>query len=191
MLTQKTKIVELARSALDFGRQNRMTCEILLMPWVLLGILAILWGKLLDSTHSFSTFQDNVFLNHPLFYFISHTFSSGEWPYWINSILGGFPIYTNPLISIFYPFYFFHFGLYQSPLEVITQLHYVVLFHIVVLHFNTYVLLRILRLPILASLVGATVFALSANTITYAYSVDIISPYVWFPLAIGSLVLLL
>jgi hypothetical protein len=71
------------------------------------------------------------------------------------------------------------------------QVHYVTLLHLFILYVNTYVLLRVLRLAPLPSLLGASVFAFSANTFDYTVWVNTIAPYSWFPLVVASVVLIL
>ena len=120
--------------------------------------------KYLAPGRSISTFQDNTYLIHPLFSHISRSFSRGEYPYWMNTLMAGLPLYNMPQFSVTYPLYFFRSGLYADPLSALTQIHYLTLFHIFVLYLNTYFLLRVLRLAPLAALLGASLLAFSPNT---------------------------
>ena len=166
-------------------------CEALLIPFVLLGIFWIFLGKYLRGEHSVATFLDNTHFILPLFAHISKTFAAGEFPYWINSIAGGIPLYNTPQFSILYPFYFFGWNFYRTPLDTSLHVHYVTLFHVGILWMSTYVMMRIFHLRILSSVLGATLFAFCANTYWYLFWVNIISPYSWLPLALGSVFLIL
>ncbi|HYR43535.1 MAG TPA: hypothetical protein VER98_10960, partial [Terriglobia bacterium] len=148
-------------------------------------------GKYLRGEHSVATFLDNTHFILPLFAYISKSFAAGEFPYWINSIAGGIPLYNTPQFSILYPFYFFGWNLYRTPLDTSLHVHYVTLFHVGILWMSTYVMMRIFHLRIISSVLGATLFAFCANTFWYLFWVNIISPYSWLPLALASVFLIL
>src|SRR5688500_9164445 len=135
--------------------------EIVLAPLVLFGIFWFYLGKFLGGEFSTATWQDNTYLINPIFSFISRTFASGEFPYWIDSIIGGVPLYSTPQFSILYPLYFFGSDLYRTPLDALIYVHYVTLLHLFIFYLNSYIMLRIFRIPILSSIVGATFLALS------------------------------
>jgi hypothetical protein len=158
---------------------------------ICLGATWIFLGKFLTGEHSVATFQDNTYFLVPFFAYISKSLASGQFPYWINSIAGGVPLYNTPQFSLLYPFYFFGWNLYRSPIDTSLHIHYVTLLHVAILWLNTYVMMRIFRLRILSSIIGATLFAFCANTYKYIIWVNIISPYSWFPLALASVFLIL
>jgi hypothetical protein len=81
--------------------------------------------------------------------------------------------------------------LYNTPLDTLRHVHYVTLLHVAILWLSTYVMMRIFHLRIISSVMGATLFAFSANTYQYLFWVNIISPYSWLPLALGSVFLIL
>ncbi|MBV8067654.1 MAG: hypothetical protein JO113_06735, partial [Candidatus Eremiobacteraeota bacterium] len=164
--------------------------EAALIPFVMLGIFWGFLGKFLDGDHSVATFPDNTHFILPLVAHISRSFKAGEFPYWINTIAGGIPIYNNPQFSLLYPFYFFGWN-YRNPVEASLHVHYVTLFHVAVLWMSTYLMLRIFHLGIISSALGATLFAFSANTYQYLFWVNVIGPYSWLPLALGSVFLIL
>jgi hypothetical protein len=178
------------RTTCMFLRANKLW-EAVLIPFVALVIFWSFLGKFLDGQHSVATFLDNTHFILPLFVHISKSFHSGEFPYWINSIVGGIPLYNNPQFSLLYPFYFFNWNLYSNPLDTSLHVHYVTLFHVAILWVSTYVMMRILHLRVISSVLGATLFAFSANTYLYLFWVNIISPYSWLPLALGSVFLIL
>jgi hypothetical protein len=165
--------------------------EALTAPLALVALYLLAFGAFLKGDRSVSTFLDNTYLIHPLFNYISSSFSRGEFPYWINTIVGGLPLYNTPQLSLTYPFYFFHSGLYAHAPDISLQVHYVTFLHLFIAYVNSYILLRVLRLAPLPSLLGASLFAFSANTFDYSTWVNIIAPYSWFPLVVASFILVL
>lgn len=121
---------------------------------------------------------------------MSRSFSQGEFPYWINSIVGGIPLYNSPQFSGTYPFYFLHFGWYANPVQALIQIHNLVFFHFFILYINSYVMLRVFRLIPLAALLGASVMALGSNMLGYGTWINSIAPYSWFPLVVGAVYLI-
>ena len=109
----------------------------------------------------------------------------------MNTIVAGLPLYNAPQFSTTYPLYFFRSGLYLTAVDAMFQVHYLTLLHLFILYLNTYLLLRVLRLSPLPSLLGACVFAFSANTFDYTVWINTIAPYSWFPLIVLSVVLIL
>lgn len=179
------------RSLASATRRYPIVCEALLILSLLFAIFWTFLGRFLSGEHSVATWVDNTLFILPLFSYMSKSFATGEFPYWINSILGGMPLYNTPQFSVLYPFYFFTWNLYGSPLETLLHVHYVVLFHVGVLWINTYVMLRIFHLGIISSVLGATLFGFCANTYQYLFWVNIAAPYSWLPLALGSIYLIL
>jgi hypothetical protein len=179
------------QSILAMLRRHPRVCEVLLVPCLLFMIFWVFVGTFLDGRHSVATWVDNTHLFLPLFSHISKSFTAGEFPYWINSIVGGIPLYNTPLFTLLYPFYFFNWGLYQSPLDALMHVHYVTLLHLGICLLNTYVMLRIFHLGVVSSVIGATLFAFGANAYQYAVWVTILAPYSWLPLALGSVYLIL
>jgi hypothetical protein len=155
------------------------------------GIYLLFLGKFLGGEYSGATFPDNTHFMLPLFAHISKSFASGQYPYWVNSIAGGIPIYNNPQFSLLYPFYFFKWDLYHTPVDTLMRVHYVALLHIAILWCTTYVMMRVFHLRILSSILGATLFAFCANTYLYLFWINIVSPYSWLPLALASVLLIL
>src|SRR5262245_6201616 len=89
-----------------FQRYPRIP-ELLFVPCVLFTVFWFFLGKYMHGEHSRSFWADNTYLIHPLFSFISKALFAGEHPYWINSLMGGLPLYSSPQFSVLYPFYFF------------------------------------------------------------------------------------
>lgn len=139
---------------------------------------------------SFATNQDNTYLFLPLISFASRTFAVHEYPYWINALAGGLPLYNSPQFTFDYPLYFLRFNLYTSAYSALQVWHYVTLLHYFILLVNTYVLLRVLKIRPLSALFGAVVFAFGANSASYCFTATLLAPYSWLPLFIASLLLL-
>lgn len=165
--------------------------EIVVAPLALLVLFLTTFKDFVAGNRSIATFQDNTYLILPLFHHIAESFRRGDYPYWMNTIVNGLPLYNAPQFSTTYPLYFFRSGLYLTALDALVQVHYVTLLHLFILYLNTYVLLRVLRLAPLPSLLGASLFAFSANTFDYTVWVNTIAPYSWFPLIVASVVLVL
>jgi len=145
----------------------------------------------LDGTTSFSLFSDNEYFLGPVLATMSHTFSEGEWPLRLGEFLGGMPVYNFAQFSSYYPFYFWALPVYDNPLETMLTMHWVTLMHIVILQFNSYILLRRISVSRFSSVVGATLIAYSANSLGYADWVSVVAPYAWLPLYLAGLIGLL
>src|SRR5215470_12201120 len=143
--------------------------EPFLVLFILFFIFRAFFGKFLTGEYSVATWLDNTHFLLPLFAHVSRTFAAGEFPYWINSIAGGIPLYNTPQFSLLYPFYFFGWNLYRGPLDTLVHVHYVTLLHVAILWLSTYVMMRIFHLRMISSVMGATLFAFSANTYQYLF----------------------
>ncbi len=149
------------------------------------------YAKLIVGDRNLSTFQDNTYLLHPIFAHLSRSFERGDYPYWMNAIVGGLPLYNSPQFSAEYPFYFLRSGLYSGPLAALMNVHAVTLLHFVILYVNSYVLMRTLRLKPVAALFSASLFAFSPCVAVAGSWLNIVAPYSWFPLAVASIVMVL
>jgi hypothetical protein len=139
----------------------------------------------------YAPFRDNVWLYGPLFSRASEIALSGNFPYWLDTVLGGFPLYQTPHFSVAYPFYFFGLLNYGGPLEVLYTLSYVTCFHILILYLNLYVMLRVAGAGGLASLCGATIGLVSGNTEVSAHWIAITAAWSWFPLLVAGMIRML
>jgi hypothetical protein len=139
----------------------------------------------------YAPFRDNVWLYGSLFSRASEIALTGNFPYWLDTVLGGFPLYQTPHFSATYPFYFFGLLDYGKALEVMYTLSYVTCFHIFILYLNLYVLLRVAGAGGLASLCGATVGLVSGNTEVSAHWIAIAAAWSWFPLLVAGMIRLL
>ena len=112
---------------------------------------------------------DTAHLLYPLFSYAANSFAGGEYPYWVPGMFGGHPFYNSPQFSPSYPLYFLS---WVGKLTWYTAIHYahvIALLHLWILQLNMYVLLRILKVRILPSLVGACLAAF--NPAVYCYLV--------------------
>ncbi|HJR09528.1 MAG TPA: hypothetical protein VJ842_19860 [Pyrinomonadaceae bacterium] len=174
-----------------YALRRPLLTEACVAPFALAALFLLAFGAYLKGDRSVATYLDNTYLIHPIFHHISDSFRRGEFPYWINTIVGGLPLYNTPQFSLTYPFYFFHSGLYANAADISLQVHYVTFLHLFIAYVNSYVLMRVLRLAPLPALLGASLFAFSANTFEYSVWVNIAAPYSWFPLAVASFILIL
>ena len=139
----------------------------------------------------YAPFGDNVWLYGSLFSRASEIALTGNFPYWLDTVLGGFPLYQTPHFSATYPFYFLGLLNYGKALEVMYTLSYLTCFHTLILYLNLYVLLRVAGAGGLASLCGATIGLVSSNTEVYAHWITIAAAYSWFPLLFAGMIRLL
>jgi hypothetical protein len=136
----------------------------------------------------YAPFGDNLWLYGPLFSRASEIALTGNFPYWLDTVLGGFPLYQTPHFSVTYPFYFFGLLNYGKSLDVLYTLTYITCFHTLVLYLNCYVMLRVAGAGGLAALCGATIGLISGNTEISARWVAIAAAWSWFPLLIAGMI---
>lgn len=165
--------------------------EIILAGIALAIVFRIAFAHLFAAGNSLATQQDNTYQLVPLFSFLSQAFAGGEYPYWINSVLSGMAAFNDPDFSPAYPLYFLRFDWFGTPLESMSAVHWITVFHLFLLYLNSYLMLRCMRIRPVASFLGASLFALSQNSISYAGWVNITASYAWLPLVIGAVVLIL
>ncbi len=158
---------------------------------LMLALFALRFWPAFAHGELYAPFRDNLWLYGPLFSRASEIALTGNFPYWLDTVLGGFPLYQTPHFSATYPFYFFGLLNYGKALEVLYTLTYVTCFHILILYLNLYVLLRVAGAGGLASLCGATIGLVSGNTEASAQWIAITAAYSWFPLLIAGMIRLL
>lgn len=154
-------------------------------------ILTIIWflfiHRLLATEH-LVTFKDNEFLLAPVLSHMSNVMQAGEWPLWMDTILGGLPLYNLTQLSPAYPFYFTWLPIYSDFFSTARTIHLVILFHLLVFVINAFVLLRVIGVSRIAAIAGATLIVFNANASSLAGWVNIISPYAWLPLYLAGLI---
>jgi hypothetical protein len=136
----------------------------------------------------YAPFRDNVWLYGSLFSRASEIALTGNCPYWIDTVLGGFSLYTTPHFSITYPFYFFGFLNYGKAIQVMYTLSYVTCFHSAILYLNLYIMLRTAGAKGLASFAAAAIGLVSSNTENYAHWITIAAAFSWFPLLVAGMI---
>ena len=179
---QKLANVESMLPSLRHTFKNVSTLLVLVALWCI-----FLWGAF-GTDRSFALYMDNEFFIGTVFSSMFATWSNGEWPLRMDTILGGIPLYNFPQLSPFYPFYLASLPIYSSPLDVIHSMHWVTLIHILIMEINMYIFLRVIGVSRLAAITGAALVAFSANSFSYAVWVNIVAPYAWFPLYLAGLV---
>jgi uncharacterized membrane protein YfhO len=154
----------------------------------LVGIWFVLLWRAFDPAHSFAIFKDNEFLIGPVLSGMSSAFRGGEWPLRLTTALGGVPIYNLAQFSSFYPFYFYPFEIFKTPLEAAISMHRITLLHVLLSSFNMFILLRVIGCSRLAAIAGASVVSYGTNSMAYAVWINITAPYAWLPLYLAGLI---
>ncbi|WP_076998638.1 YfhO family protein [Variovorax sp. KK3] len=157
-----------------------------------LAVLLLLWAVFLrngmDGQHSFALDMDNEFFIGAVLSSMSNALAHGIWPLRMDTVMGGLPLYNSPQLSPLYPFYFASLPIFRTPAEVVHSMHWITLAHVLLLQVNTYVFMRAIGASRIGAVLGAALFAFSANSNTYAAWLNITAPYAWFPLYLAGLV---
>ncbi len=127
----------------------------------------------------------------PLFHHAARSFAQGEYPFWMETVMGGLPLYDSPMFSAEYPFYLLRLPLFSDPVAGMWAVHWLILLHLVILAANSFVMLRCLGLTAFPAAFGAALLATCPNSFDYAEWVNVIAPYSWFPLVVAGMVLAL
>lgn len=158
-------------------------------------ILAVVWFGFIhpvaSNQYSFAIWADNEYLLAPVLAQTSQILRDGEWPLWINSILGGFPIYNFTQLSAYYPFYGTIFPIFSDPFEASRSMHWLTLAHMFVFLLNSFVLLRVIGLGRAAAVAGASLMVFNYNMLLYSGWLNIVAPYAWLPLFLAGVIRLL
>jgi hypothetical protein len=170
------------------GRLNRFWREDGIFLALMVALFALRFWPAFARGELYAPFLDNVWIYGSVFSKASEIALTGNFPYWLDTSLGGFPLYQTPHFSATYPFYFFGLLNYGKALDVMYTLSYVGCFHILILYLNLYILLRVAGAAGLASLCGATVGLVSSNTEVYAQWITIAAAWSWFPLLIAGMI---
>lgn len=145
----------------------------------------------LSAAYSFAIWRDNEYMLAPVLAQTSQIIREGEWPLWIDSILGGFPIYNFTQLSAFYPFYGTLLPIYTDPFTSARSMHLLTLAHMLILLINSFILLRTIRVGLAAALAGAALMTFNLNFLLYSCWINIIAPYSWLPLFLAGVIRLL
>lgn len=124
--------------------------------FLILGFL-IHFGPFLSFDYYFGPSQDNINWLQPFFSMQSRIFQNGELPLWNPN--GFEEFYSDPFHSIFYPFYFIFFDLYETPLSSMKMIYSIALFHLLLTIFAMYYLLKQLNLSNFSSVFGGIIIS--------------------------------
>lgn len=154
-------------------------------------LLLIIWAVLafndtFCSDRSFAVFSDNESFLGPVLSWISRAIQNGEIPLRTSSALGGLPLYNLAQLSFLYPFYFTIFDLFYEPIICMRSMHIIVLIHIFIFGVNSYILMRSGNISRPASVIGAALVALCANSADYSMWINTIAAYSWVPLYLAG-----
>lgn len=123
--------------------------------------------------------SDAVSIFYPLKSLSSEIVKSGDSPLWNPYMFGGYPLFTNPTLGLFFPtsiFYLFLSGPVAWTLQTMSQPLLAAIF--------TYLLLRHLKLPKLASFFGGTVYGFGGFTILWMQWNSIATTSLFLPILI-------
>jgi hypothetical protein len=158
-------------------------------PGAVLGAIFVLFlFNVMRSEATLNIFPDNEWFLGSVFSFASESIRNLDWPLWMNTILGGVPLYNSPQVSAYYPFYFLYLDIFRTPLESISTLHNITLLHVAIFQINAYVLLRTLRLSREAAFVGVVFIVFNLSTLEVMKWGHLIASYSWTPLYLAGLV---
>ena len=160
--------------------------------YILMVLLFILFSwRLFSGDAALNMFRDNELQIGPIFSFFSKSISGLEAPLWMHAVLGGVPVYNFPQASAYYPFYFFVFDIYSTPLKSMAALHGVTLLHIAILQINVYILLRTLKISKMGSILGTTFIVFSLTTYEIMKWPQVMASFSWMPLYLAGLIRLI
>jgi hypothetical protein len=162
---------------------NRDICSLLVLT-----LIWFLFIRRLLGAEFLAISKDNEFLLAPVLSHMSNVMQAGEWPLWMDTILGGLPLYNLTQLSPAYPFYFTWLPIYGDFFSTARTIHLVILLHLLVFVINAFVLLRVIGVSRIAAVAGATLIVFNANMSSLAGWVNIIAPYAWLPLYLAGLI---
>src|SRR6266700_3889053 len=149
------------------GRIARFWREDGIFLCLMLALFAFRFWPAFAHGELYAPFVDNVWIYGSVFSRASEIALTGNFPYWLDTTLGGFPLYQTPHFSATYPFYFFGLLNYGKAVQVMYTLSYLTCFHSLILYLNLYVMARVAGAKGLASVCGATIGLISGNTEIY------------------------
>jgi hypothetical protein len=171
--------------AKTFWQRDGVFLLLLLLIFVLRYTSSILRGDL------FGPFRDNIWIYGPIFSRASEIALHGSCPYWLDTMLTGYPLFDSPHFSITYPFYFLGWINYGIELDAVFTLTRLTFFHLLILYLNSYAMIRLAGGSGFGALCGATLALIGGSTVGYSTWITIIASYSWLPLLIGSAIWLL
>src|SRR6185503_4331877 len=127
------------------GQASSRRTELLLAAVVRAIVFRIAFGQLIAPVRDHATQQATTCQHVQIFSYLSHAFVTGEYPYWMNTVLSGMSVFNEPDFSPAYPFYFLRFDWFGTPLASMSAIHWITVLHLFVLYFNSYVMLRCMR----------------------------------------------
>src|SRR5436305_13107467 len=110
--------------AKTFWQRDGVFLLLLLLIFVLRYTPSILRGDL------FGPFRDNIWIYGPIFSRASEIALHGSGPYWLGTMLPGYPLFDSPHFSITYPLHFLgwvHYGIELDAVFTLTRLTFFLL----------------------------------------------------------------
>jgi hypothetical protein len=162
----------------------------------LISIVALVFVWLAFVYRNFSTkfnsaiYPDNESMTNPLLSGMSRTLKANSWPLWNNTLWGGVPLYDQPQLTPFYPFYFLKFANYEGTLNSMRTVHMLVLFHILIFLFTSYLLLRVIKVDPVISFLGSVLIVFNLNTLGVLSWLSAIATIAWLPSVLAGSIML-
>ena len=167
--------------AKTFWQRDGVFLLLLLLIFVLRYSPSILRGDL------FGPFRDNIWIYGPIFSRASEIALHGSCPYWLDTMLTGYPLFDSPHFSITYPFYFLGWINYGIELDAVFTLTRLTFFHLLILYLNSYAMIRLAGGSGFGALCGATLALVGGSTVGYSTWITIIASYSWLqPVCLSS-----
>src|ERR1700724_2010513 len=95
---------------------------------LMLTLFALRYWPAFSDGALYAPFRDNIWLYGSVFSRASEIASTGNFPYWLDTVLGGFPLYQTAHFSATYPFFFLGLLNYGKALEAMYTLSYLACF---------------------------------------------------------------
>ncbi len=168
------------RSARTFWQRDGVFLVLLFLIFFLRYLPPFLRGDL------FGPFRDNVWIYGPIFSKAAEIARHGSYPYWLDTVLTGYPLFDSPHLSTTYPLYFFGWLNYGIELDALLTLTRLTFLHLLLLALNSYIMIRLAGAGGFGALCGAIVALVNGSTTGIATWITIIASYSWLPLLIGS-----
>src|SRR5205814_4997824 len=115
----------------------------------------------------FGPFRDNIWIYGPIFSRASEIALHGSCPYWLDTMLTGYPLFDSPHFSITYPFYFLGWINYGIELDAVFTLTRLTFFHLLILYLNSYAMIRLAGAGVFGPLCGAPLALFAAGLVVY------------------------
>jgi hypothetical protein len=155
----------------------------LIIGLILIGIVVFKFFPVFTGEKFFVLPGDTADLIYSDYVFVARTLKSGIFPLWNPHIFSGVPISSYPQVGLFYPFnllfWILPYGSHPFPYQAY---QYLVLFHIALAGYFSYLLFRGIRFNRFIALAASIVYMLTPNILLYIGWGSQITAFAWYPL---------